>query len=133
MCPDGLKTFEAWVSYLQDVPWTQFATFTTSKPLSLRGARRLMVNVASHVLREDEKMFWAVEPFSLGVREGSYHVHALLETRQSPKQIEDWYLKKYGRAEVRRYDRSRGAAVYVSKYMMKSLCDYDLFLGNSKK
>jgi len=74
-------------------------------------------------------MFWAAEPFQLGVREGSYHVHALLETRHSAKQVEDWYAKKYGRADVRRYDRRRGAVVYVSKYMMKNVHDYDLLTG----
>lgn len=127
-----MKIYEEWISYLQDVSWTSFATFTTSKELSLKGARRLMVNVANRVLRPGDKMFWAVEPFSLGVRQGTYHVHALLQTRQSAKQIEDWYLKKYGRADVRRYNKSLGAAVYVSKYMTKSMCDYDLFLGTSK-
>lgn len=119
----------AWLPYLRTIEWSQFATFTTSKPITLRSARRLMDKVGARVLREGEKLFWAAEPFQLGVREGSYHVHALLETRQSAKQVEDWYSRKYGRADVRRYDSKLGAVGYVAKYMMKQVHDYDLLVG----
>lgn len=91
-----------------------------------------MEKVGARVLREGEKLFWAAEPFSLGVREGSYHVHALLETRQSAKQVEDWYSKKYGRADVRRYDSKLGAVGYVAKYMTKTVHDYDILVGQKK-
>lgn len=116
-----------WTPYLQGKRWTQFATFTTSLPISLKSARRLMDKVAVRVLRDGECMFWAAERFDLG-REG-FHVHALIDTRHSPKQVEDWYSKRYGRADVRRYDRKRGAAGYVAKYMTKAVFDYDMLLG----
>jgi hypothetical protein len=128
-----MTNLEGWLPYLKEIPWTQFATFTTSKPITLRSARRLMEKVGSRVLRPDEKLFWCAEPFQLGVREGSYHVHALLETRHSAKQVEDWYSKKYGRADVRRYDPKQGAVGYVSKYMTKSVHDYDLLVGRGEK
>lgn len=124
-----MTNLESWLPYLKSITWTQYATFTTSRPMTLKSARRLIERVAQRVLRSDEKLFWCAEPFSLGVREGSYHVHALIETRHSAKQIEDWYSKHYGRADVRRYDRRRGAAGYVAKYMAKSVHDYDLLLG----
>jgi hypothetical protein len=91
-----------------------------------------MERVADRVLRQDEKLFWCAEPFQLGVREGSYHVHALIETRQSAKQVEDWYSKKFGRADVRRYDSKRGAGWYVSKYMLKQVHDYDVLVGRKE-
>lgn len=75
-------------------------------------------------------MFWAAERFELG-REG-YHMHALIETRQSPRQIELWYQKHYGRADVQRYDPNRGAAGYVAKYMTKRVFDYDLLTGGGE-
>jgi hypothetical protein len=92
-----------------------------------------MEKVSTRVLRPDEKLFWCAEPFQLGVRESSFHVHALLETRHSAKQVEDWYSKKFGRADVRRYDSKLGAVGYVSKYMMKSVHDYDLLIGPGEK
>ena len=92
-----------------------------------------MEKVATRVLRPDEKLFWCAEPFQLGVREGSYHVHALIETRHSAKQVEDWYSKTHGRADVRRYDPKLGAAGYVSKYMTKAIHDYDLLVGRGEK
>jgi len=91
-----------------------------------------MEKVGTRVLRDREKLFWCAEPFQLGVREGSYHVHALLETRQSAKQVEDWYSKKFGRADVRRYDSKLGAVGYVAKYMAKEVHDYDMLVGKEK-
>lgn len=91
-----------------------------------------MERVGARVLRPGEKLFWAAEPFQLGVRAGSYHVHALIETRQSAKQIENWYRWKHGRADVRAYDRKLGAAAYVAKYMTKGMHDYDMLLGRGE-
>lgn len=123
---------ETWLPYLRTVPWTQYATFTTFRPITLKSARRLMDRVALRVLRPGEKLFWAAEPFQLGVRAGSYHVHALIETRQSARQIERWYRAKHGRADVRQYDRKLGAAAYVAKYMTKGMHDYDMLLGRGE-
>lgn len=119
-----------WSEYLRGKDWTSFATFTTAKPISLKSARRLMDKVALRVLREGELMFWAAEQFELG-REG-YHCHALIETRHSAKQIEDWYSKHYGRADVRRYNPKLGAAHYCAKYMTKRIYDYDLLIGRGE-
>lgn len=88
-----------------------------------------MDRVGARVLRTEEKLFWAAEPFQLGVREGSYHMHALIETRHSAKQVEDWWREHYGRADVRRYDSKLGAVGYVAKYMTKQVHDYDLLVG----
>jgi hypothetical protein len=92
-----------------------------------------MDKVSERVLRDQEKLFWCAEPFQLGVREGSYHVHALIQTRHSAKQIEDWYSEHYGRADVRRYNPALGAVGYVSKYMMKAVNDYDMLVGHSSQ
>jgi len=121
------RDFEAWTEYLEAKPWTMFATFTTSKPISLGSARRLMQKVGAKVLRNGECMFWAAERFELG-REG-YHCHALINTRYSANQIEKWYSAHYGRADVRRYNPLKGAAGYCAKYMTKKTFDYDMLIG----
>jgi hypothetical protein len=128
-----MKKLDGWLPYLKGIGWTQFATFTTAYPLTLRSARRLMEKVGTRVLAPGERMFWAAEPFQLGVREGTYHVHALLETRHSAKQVEDWYSKKFGRADIRRYDSKLGAIGYVAKYMTKAVHDYDVLIGLKEK
>ena len=127
------KGVESWLPYLEGVSWRHFATFTTSKPITVKGARKLMEQVAFQVLRPDERMFWAAEPFQLGVREGSYHVHALLETRWSAKQVQDWWQEHFGHAIVKRYNPTRGAVHYVAKYLTKSAHDYDLLVGKTRR
>lgn len=66
------------------------------------------------------------------MREGSYHVHALLETRHSARQVEEWYRKKYGVADVRKYNPELGAVGYVAKYMSKNVHDYDILVGQGQ-
>ena len=88
-----------------------------------------MTKVSERILRPDEKMFWAAEPFKVDKRKGTYHCHALLQTRWSAKQVEDWYKQHYGRAEVLRYNPKQGAAGYVAKYLTKGAHDYDMILG----
>ena len=134
----------AWVPYLKTIGWTQFATFTTRKPVNLTSARKIMDKVGARVLRPGERMFWSAEPFQLGVRAGyiteqhgevhgaSYHVHALIETRQSPSQVAKWYDEHFGRVDVRRYDSKLGAVGYVAKYMTKQVHDYDMLVGKEK-
>lgn len=126
-----MSSVNDWTPYLQAKTWTMFATFTTRNPITLKSARRLMEKVANRVLHSGDEMFWAAEAFELG-REG-YHVHALINTRHSANQIEKWYVKRYGRADVRRYDVKRGAAGYCAKYMTKRTFDYDLLIGRGEK
>ena len=125
-----MPNVEDWTPFLQEKEWTQFATFTTAKPITLKSARRLMEKVATRVLKANEYMFWAAERFDLG-REG-YHMHALINTRHSAKQIEDWYKEHYGRCDVSRYNPERGAAHYCAKYMTKHVFDYDFLLGKGE-
>lgn len=89
-----------------------------------------MEKVGERVLGSDGRVFWSAEPFQLGVREGSYHVHALIKTRHSPKQVEDWWRDKYGFAQVRRYNPRKDAVEYVAKYMTKQVHDYDMLVGH---
>ena len=86
-----------------------------------------MEKVANKVLREGEQMFWAAERFEAG--KDGFHCHALINTRHSANQIEKWYRKHYGIAEVSRYNPARGAALYCAKYMTKRTFDYDLLIG----
>ena len=127
---DRVQVCEDWIDFLETQKWTQFATFTTKKPITLKSARRLMAKVAVRVLRRDEKLFWAAEKFELG-REG-YHLHALITTRHSANQIEKWYSEKYGRCVVSRYNPKRGAAAYVAKYLLKRSYDYDMLIGKGE-
>jgi hypothetical protein len=91
-----------------------------------------MDRVAKRVLRPGDKLFWAAEPFQLGVREGSYHVHALIQTRQSGSQIERWYRGHHGLADVKQYDSKLGAVGYIANYMTKGVYDYDMLIGQGE-
>ena len=137
-----MDKFDTWVPFLKDIGWTQFATFTTRKPITVKSARRIMEQVGFEILRPGQKMFWAAETFQLGVRSGyltddgkvhkaSYHIHALIETRRSPSQVAKWYDEHFGRVQIKRYDKNKGAVGYVAKYITKQVHDYDLLIGMS--
>lgn len=128
----NFATREDYALYVSKVSWSLFATLTTRYPIGIKRARSLMEELSKRVCRSEEKVFWCAEPFSLGVRAGSYHLHALIQTRWSPKQVEDWWRENFGIAEVRHYNSKKGAVGYVSKYMTKGHHDYDLLFGSKK-
>lgn len=56
------------------------------------------------------------------------HVHGLLNGLEGVTKEEIWdvWFKKFGRNMVEIYDPEKGAAHYLTKYVVKSLCDWDI-------
>ena len=78
-----------------------------------------------HHVNKGMDFFIAVERF----KHGEYtHIHALLNGvgGLTNKDIWQTWFKRYGRAVVEDYNRKEGAAHYVTKYVTKSICDWDL-------
>ena len=77
------------------------------------------------------EFFLAVERF----RHGDFtHCHALLNGLDglTYRQIGETWRKRYGREQVERYDQGKGANYYLTKYVMKDLCDWELYVRDDK-
>lgn len=92
------------------------------------------------------RLFWAAEPFEikdgefdckaidpefeqfLGLRNSTrYHIHALFKTKYSFDDIRTYWNRKYGRIDLKNYDRDMSGAEYIAKYVTKEISDFDLF------
>jgi len=130
----------ALVDFLHEKKFDLFATFTTSRPIALPSARRLAEKFAKrfHAPKEME-FFWCAEPFD--TREG-FHFHGLIKngwhynqedyfrywTKGEPYtnlEGKDCVRGKYGRSDFFKINRSKNAEFYCTKYITKSLSDYD--------
>lgn len=116
---------DEWTDWLDGQKWDHFATFTfrhenpTVKQLR-RSAARLQAAA------QFERFFWICEKGEVG---GRHHLHGLMAASGiSNAAVWDWWFTRYGRALVEDYDPDRGAASYVSKYMLKRTVDYDMLL-----
>ena len=132
-------------NWLNTFDWTHWATLTTKYQLTLKSGRRIATGFHRELSRAgDTKIFWAAEPFDL--KEG-YHLHALIkipnilnfnniiQTYQhvsGNKNLEKG--DKWNRIQLENYNPKLGASHYISKYITKKLCDYDvLFSSNTIK
>lgn len=147
---------EALAGFLSAVDFTHFCTFTTKKPTSVAGMRRVAERVAKYVdAGGASTMFWAAEKFDStdGMKSTAvlkfpgdahkqdyttsrYHFHALMRTHLHAMDIFGWYQGRYGRCQIINNadpDRRHSAAHYCAKYITKSLADYDVYFSKEIK
>ena len=139
--PQGLR--DSWTKWLSSFHWDHFATLTFAEPRSEASARRAF---NSYVRALHRLTHGGSVGYFCGYEYGTFgrlHLHALLRSA-SPQTVlapggcarassalptnqvwRAWY-DSFGRAKVVRYDRKRGAAGYVSKYVTKRLAFYDI-------
>jgi len=115
------------------IQWKWWCTFTTGYELTMNASRRAMNRLYEQLSKEaPTQMMWAAEPFD--VKEG-FHTHAMLATELSFNDVTTiWQVAsagvKYGkhnRAKLDKYDSTKGAGYYVSKYVTKRLSDWDIY------
>ena len=70
--------------------------------------------------------FFAIEPH----RTGFYHIHVLLGNMVGVCKFCLWlkWFREYGRCHVSDYDPELGAGYYLTKYVTKGFCDWELWL-----
>ncbi len=126
---------EALGVWLDEMPWSHWATFTFGEPWGESGPTPQGAN--RHIARFLEAQpgwpgyFYCIEAGRLG----RVHGHALLRFDQlgirelgfdaGEGTFARW-RKRYGRAQVRTYDPELGAAYYCSKYLTKSPLHWDV-------
>lgn len=135
------STKQLWSEYLEEIPWTYFATFTTPYEMSLRSARRIMDKYHRKMTIEgrDDWIFWAAEKFKL---KDGYHLHALIKTEFPWTRENLWLLWQdvsvypgqkskrddgnvFNRCDVQKRDFKKKAGSYICKYLTKSVSDFD--------
>jgi hypothetical protein len=82
---------------------------------------------------KSEIEFWlAVERFKCG---DFTHVHALLNGLDglTYRQIGEVWRSRFGRESVEGYDPQKGANYYLTKYVVKEVCDWDFKILQNKK
>jgi hypothetical protein len=62
------------------------------------------------------------------------HIHALLNGLEglSYRQIGETWRNRFGREKVEGYQKDLGANYYLTKYVTKDLCDWDLRINKNK-
>lgn len=154
-----LSYIESLATWFETLQFTHFCTFTTSKPITNRSARRIaqkIFNKLDYGIDPTATMFWASEPFStksdevetVGSKSAMYsknterfHLHALIRfcdlsvSSGGPELLKKWYSKSYGRCDVSRIRNSAqynqwAASIYCTKYTLKKRADYDIHFGN---
>lgn len=141
--PDSRGLHDAWTDWLSTFHWDHFATLTFAEPRSEHSARRAF---NSYVRSLTRLTVGGSVGYFCGYEHGTFgrlHLHALLRThtpqpdlgpagmphpqRSLPSRLvwSTWF-DRFGRATVAPYDKKRGAAGYVSKYVTKRLAFYDI-------
>ena len=141
--PDAKQLHDTWTDWLSSFHWDHFATLTFAEPRSEHSARRAFAN---YIRALDRQTCGGSVGYFCGYEYGSLgrlHLHALMRTstpqtrlgsggraRASAalpnKEVWQTWFERFGRATVSSYDRKRGAAGYVTKYVTKRLAYYDL-------
>jgi len=127
-------SIEDYAEFLNTLPFTHYATFTTAYEMTLPSARRNMERFHDRMKKGGESLlFWVAEKFE--VKDG-YHTHGLIQIpdRFSFSNVTQiWQevsgglkTKQRNRIQLDRYDPSRGANYYVGKYIRRRNTDYDL-------
>lgn len=131
--PDGGELFseaalrEAYGAWLEGLDWHSFGTFTFRQPRSVRRAGEIFRAFLDAGTARCGEFFapsvvvWGSEPH----KSGDGHIHALLRwhpwcgLRAEAFACSAEWRARYGRVELSKYDPTRGAAYYLTKYVLK--------------
>lgn len=117
--------------YLSMYPWGYFLTQTfRNQTKSVKVAKQNFYYFLHEVRRQGKAKSAS---FMLAVeyhKSGFLHNHALIESIEGVDCPMMWRISKemYGRASVYEYEPEKGANYYITKYMLKSYMDYELYL-----
>ena len=96
-----------------------------------RAFGRFIGDLRNNFHKEHIEYFMAVERFKHG---DFTHVHALLNGLEGVNypQIGETWRFRFGIEQVEGYRKDKGAAFYLTKYVCKSICDWDLHIDKRK-
>lgn len=150
-CQGKFSTFrEEVATWLNRFNWEWWATFTFKRPHSPYSAKRAFKRffMPSDVYYSDQADLYGFEDPDIDEDPGidyfyaaewhgdhhGVHIHALMKNtlgRRRLTTMDKWY-KRYGRARIWPYKKNLGAHYYVCKYIVKSVADWDISVGERK-
>lgn len=117
-------SFRAWGAWLDSLPWSTFAAYLTFKDWKGRDIGRIGNRITEWVWRATGQQCVAFACSEFGRRTGRLHCHALLSHGPDGcDALDRRWRRSYGITSLRPYDRGRGAAYYVGKYVLKEAFD----------
>jgi hypothetical protein len=122
---------KGFIQLVNQYEWDYWTTFTTARPLTMKGARRLSQNIANDFCKpspfKSTGLLWVAEKFD--VIDG-FHIHALLRSNLTIKGLLERKKDKpdrYGRIHIQPYDPNLGGQGYCAKYITKDvISDWDI-------
>lgn len=96
-----------------------------------RAFKRFLGDLSKQFGKDSIEYFMAVERFKSG---DFTHIHALINGVDglTYRQVGEPWFKRFGIVHVEGYDPTKGANYYLTKYMTKELCDWDLNIDRKK-
>ena len=96
-----------------------------------RAFRRFLEDLSKKFGKHGIEYFLAVERFAHG---DFTHIHALLNGLDglTYRQVGEPWFERFGRVKVEGYDPTRGANYYLTKYVLKECCDWDVKIDQKK-
>lgn len=96
-----------------------------------RAFQRFIDRMGKDFQKPNIEYFLAVERFKHG---DFTHCHALMNGLDGMtfKQIGESWRNLYGREKIEAYQKDKGANFYLTKYVTKDLCDWDLKIDKRK-
>lgn len=122
---------KGFIQLVDQYEWDYWTTFTTTRQLTMKGARRLSQNIAIDFCKPSPfkytGLLWVAEKFD--VKDG-FHIHALVRSNLTIKGFLERKKDKpdrYGRIHIEPYDPTLGAQGYCAKYITKDvISDWDI-------
>ena len=118
--------------FLDMMPWDKYMTLTFRPELETKDIFTCQRRFESF-LRIVKKEFKCKKGFDYFVADerhqtGLLHMHALANGMSGISDTDLWQIwsVKYGRARVQTYDVGKGATHYLTKYVTKELCWWDI-------
>jgi len=128
LVPKSIESMGDWLSTFQWDWWATF-TFRFEVPDAIK-AKLYFARFQKQLVKKIHHGFYyflAVERFKSGL---STHLHCLLSNIDDVAYVtvgQAWF-KRYGYAKIEKYDPGLGAAHYLTKYVTKEICDWDVSL-----
>ncbi|MCX6159732.1 MAG: hypothetical protein NTV87_00140 [Ignavibacteriae bacterium] len=124
--------------YLNQFEWDAWQTGTfridqrSTDTINTKIKYKRFVSKIEEILGTGIDYFMAIERFKSGY---DTHVHSLMRGLKEIPHDVVWALwfEKYGRNVVQEYDPALGANHYVTKYVSKSLCDWDICINGLRR
>lgn len=96
-----------------------------------RAFKRFLGDLAKKFGKNNIEYFLAVERFAYG---DFTHIHALINGVDglTYRQVGEPWFDRFGRVQIEGYDPTRGANYYLTKYVLKECCDWDVNIDMKK-